>query len=89
MLTLEEFRQSRELEADLAARFGIDDGNGPTRGYVYAGECYIISTRSGSSNLYYLVLGNQEWLSPDLKRQEERLYSGWYAHEHAGERCAE
>lgn len=84
MLTLDEFRTTRELETDRATRFGFDDENGPTRGYVYAGECYIISMRSGSSDLYYLVLGNQEWLSPDLTRQEERLYSGWYVHEHAG-----
>jgi hypothetical protein len=54
MLTLDEFRQTRKLETDLAARFGIDDENGPTRGYVYAGECYIISTRRGSADLYYL-----------------------------------
>jgi hypothetical protein len=62
MLTLEEFRQSRTLESDLAARFGVDDDAGPTRGFVYADKCYIVVTGHGSSNRYYLVLGNQEWL---------------------------
>jgi hypothetical protein len=32
------------------------------------------------------VLGNQEWLSADLARQEERLYLLWYVHEHIGVR---
>lgn len=63
---------------NLASRFGVDDELGTMPGCVYADECYIAILGSGSRCRYYLVIGNREWVSRDLERQEERLYALWY-----------
>ncbi|MBA8904115.1 hypothetical protein [Phyllobacterium sp. P30BS-XVII] len=86
MLTLDEFRATRQYIKDLAPYFGIASEDGTERpGYTYAEDCYLIICGQGRRPYYYLGIGPNEWTSPDLARQEERLYQNWYMLEHQGE----
>lgn len=86
MLTLEEFRATRTRVKDLAPYFGVDrDGSAPTPGYVYTQDCYLVILAGSRVERTYLGIGPKEWTTSDLGAQEERLYSGWYRLEHAGE----
>lgn len=87
MLTLQQFRATRQFETDLASRFGIDADAVAKAGYVYADECYIELIPNNPHGRYYLLIERSDWISNNLAKLEERLYSGWYVHEHAGEGC--
>jgi hypothetical protein len=82
VLTLEEFRASRQDVPDVRMIYGDDDAEEPMPGYEYAGPCCILAGKDGADPL--LVIYNQQWTG-DLGYLERILYYEFYLPEICGQ----
>lgn len=77
--TLAEFRHERKFvtkDKEWCDQYSI--GNESQRVVEYPGDCFITVE---DDQQYWLVIGNQEWTSPNLAWLEFQLYKEWYLRE--------
>lgn len=81
-MTFEQFQTTRQLCDDLGdaladARW---EGGPKATGFLYLGALFIEDVAdhwpegTKAEGKHYLIIGNQEWISNDLKALERRLY---------------
>jgi hypothetical protein len=78
-MTIEQFQATRKLVPDLGTSTDNEALDGRP-GYLYEGalcietHCADWAGSPADTYQFFLVIGNQEWLSNDLSELEARLY---------------